>query len=575
MSTQISNEKNLRIKNLIFKNGEKTEKENFSVDCKNVVILVGPNNSGKSTTLRELQRFCLNDGNLKLKVLSKINFELPDSDEKIKKLYEEFQTKDLPRNIELIGNEIGLAFPDILGKGEQAEYSKLDPDGFLAQVQAGNVEYLRTKVPFLKNYSIILDGRTRFTLLNNKPRGDLTLAPANPLSKLYVDGDLIKKLDEIIFKEFNLHVYIDPTPSSGLLKIVLNQHDFGDRRSLDEKAINFFKSCSEITTFGDGLQVYVGLLIAVMSLQHKIILLDEPEAFLHPPKARSLGSQMTTFANEREGSLIVSTHSPEFLLGCLDKSTEVTIIRLTYDQSKGTTRHLLPGDVKSLTTDPLLRSSETVGALFHSSAIVTEAHRDRVFYHEINRRMSIESKGIDDVQFLNTQGKHTIHRIFSPLRKAGIPTVALYDLDIIKKENLPNEETTLWKKIMEYANVPADEINSLDEKRQILQDSLQPKTSDSLNPFKKKGISLLEGDEKVQAEDFLKEVQKYGIFIVPTGDLESWTEDLVGESFEKTIWLVNMLEKLEELDPKPKNQGIWEFVSKIKEWIENSDRLGM
>jgi len=368
---------------------------------------------------------------------------------------------------------------------------------------------------------------------------------------------------------------MDPTPSEGKLRIILNQNDFAERRSLDDNAINFFKSCKMINEFRDGLQVYVGLLISVISLRHKIILLDEPEAFLHPPKARTLGRYMTTLAADREGSLIVSTHSPDFLLGCLDESTKITISRLTYNGNNGTTHRLDSDEIKTLTTDPLLRSSETISALFHSSSIISEADKDRVFYAEINRRLSDKKYGIDDVQFLNSQGKHTIHRIFGPLRKIGIPTAAIYDLDVIKYEELKKEKTTLWRKIMECAHVPGAEQISLDSQRQNLQRILVQRKNEFLDPFKKQGISILTGNEKTAAKKFLKEATKYGIFIVPTGDVESWSQNLLNQSFEKGIWLVNVLEALEDKHPELDGTEIKEFFKGIKTWIENPNRLGV
>jgi predicted ATPase len=44
----------------------------------------------------------------------------------------------------------------------------------------------------------------------------------------------------------------------------------------------------------DGVQAFVGIVCAVLWGDYRAILIDEPEAFLHPPLARKLGRQLTT-----------------------------------------------------------------------------------------------------------------------------------------------------------------------------------------------------------------------------------------------------------------------------------------
>lgn len=538
------------------------------------MVLVGPNNSGKSSIFYFQEEDGIRDSNLTMKILSDIRFILPKSDTGIDELLNEFKTEKIPKDIHLEENELCLAIPDTLGQGNNPEIHKINKTEFVHRVKINDPGWLRD-VGFLKHYSIFLDGRTRFTLIDNKPRGDLKLAPSNPLSKLYMDDKLCNELDKIVMREFEWHFYLDPTLPNGILSPCLSKNNFQNRRSLNDDAIDFFKKCIELKNFGDGIQVYVGLLIAVLSLPHKFILLDEPEAFLHPPKARTLGSHVTAITKKRDSSLIVSTHSPDFLLGCLDESKKITIIRLTYDGVNGTTRQLSSSEVEVFTTDPLLRSVDTISSLFHSSAIISESDRDRVFYTEINRRMKEKSNEIEDAIFLNSQGKHTIHRIFGPLRKIGVPAAAIYDLDVVKYEELKNENSTLWQKILETANVSKEEIARLEKERAELETCLKTASTSSFNAFTRNGIESLSGSAKDSANKLLDELKKYGIFIIPIGNIESWSDKLVGNSFEKTIWLVNVLQELEKVNPQPSDEGIWKFLTDIKKWIINHERLGM
>ena len=57
----------------------------------------------------------------------------------------------------------------------------------------------------------------------------------------------------------------------------------------------------------------------------------EFEADLHPPTAYSLGRNLSQWAKEKNRSLIISTHSSEFLIGCLQSlpNIDISIVRLT------------------------------------------------------------------------------------------------------------------------------------------------------------------------------------------------------------------------------------------------------
>ena len=81
------------------------------------------------------------------------------------------------------------------------------------------------------------------------------------------------------------------------------------------------------------MQAFVEIVTAVYS-GDRVVLIDEPEAFFHPPLARKLGYQLTNAISKRNGTLLASTHSADFLMGCLQASTSVRVVRLEYSNSK-------------------------------------------------------------------------------------------------------------------------------------------------------------------------------------------------------------------------------------------------
>lgn len=61
------------------------------------------------------------------------------------------------------------------------------------------------------------------------------------------------------------------------------------------------------------------------------MLIDEPEAFLHPPLARQVGELIGDFGDEKQ--IFGSTHSVEVLKGILLKSSDVNVIRITQPET--------------------------------------------------------------------------------------------------------------------------------------------------------------------------------------------------------------------------------------------------
>jgi hypothetical protein len=118
-----------------------------------------------------------------------------------------------------------------------------------------------------------------------------------------------------------------------------------------------------------------------------VVLIDEPEAFLHPSLAFQLGKEISGIASTAHKSVFVSTHSSQFVMGCIQSGAPVNIVRLTYRSSVATTRVLKSAEVLKLMRNPLLRSTGVVNGLSYEFVVVTESDTDRAFYQEVNERL--------------------------------------------------------------------------------------------------------------------------------------------------------------------------------------------
>ncbi len=424
----------IKIRSLKFKSGKGVNSEPLKIITPNVVILVGPNNSGKSKALREIERWCSHDS-VDWKVLSEVEIDFPKEVDAVLKILRRYEVKDATR---------ARSSPDSFftvkhrfhGNLSDPEINEINPENlknWMADPKGVNSNIRR----FVFEPSVVrLDGRSRFNLTMNQSTGDLQEFPKNHLWALFKNDIAREKVRKLTEDAFGLHFVIDPTGMSQF-RIRLSSEkpsSVQQEQGLDKDSREFHSKATLIDQSSDGVQAFVGLTAAILSLENSIMLIDEPEAFLHPPLARRLGSNLTALAKEREATLVVSTHSSDFLMGCLESIENVSVIRVTYEPSTGsaTATTVDSNEFRKLMKSALLRSTGVIQSIFHKAVLVSESDNDRVFYSEINRRLVMNQRGVEDCLFLNAQNKQTIHKLVSPLRTLGIPAVAVADLDFIK-----------------------------------------------------------------------------------------------------------------------------------------------
>ena len=69
---------NLKINRIVFKGGAGSGSNPLDIQPSNVTVIVGPNNSGKSQMLLELENWCKGDDTESL-VIDKVEIEFPET----------------------------------------------------------------------------------------------------------------------------------------------------------------------------------------------------------------------------------------------------------------------------------------------------------------------------------------------------------------------------------------------------------------------------------------------------------------------------------------------------------------
>ena len=88
-------------------------------------------------------------------------------------------------------------------------------------------------------------------------------------------------------------------------------------------------SYKQVHNQGDGIKSFIGILLYLMLDYYRTFLIDEPESFLHPPQARIMGQIIGNSLSDYQQAFI-STHSEEIVKGLLESCPDrLTIVRIT------------------------------------------------------------------------------------------------------------------------------------------------------------------------------------------------------------------------------------------------------
>jgi hypothetical protein len=390
-----------------------------------IVVLVGPNNSGKTRSLVEMQaRLALSPGQVEPPNFSfalealKVQHAMSGSDfvswlKAHRRLYQDPVYHD-ERVRSIGGSELALSqIPQQWQTGD-------DRLGFMA--------------PHLVRG---LWCGERLGYLGAPGRLEAGAHPDQPIQAVVTQSRLIRAFRKLIREAFEMNVIVDAWGSQIRLRVGRSQvqDDFtvSSQDGLpDPEVVGRLSAVPLLESQSDGVRSFAGVLLTLLAGDYPVVLIDEPEAFLHPPQARLLGRSLAR--QLQQGQLFVATHSVDVLLGLLDTpAARILVLRLTRAEERTAAQALAPDQLAGLWGDPLVRFSRVLDGLFHHAVVVCEGVTDCQFYASIASEHSLY--GGLDVMFTFAGSKQRIPVVTRALGALGVPVRAVVDFDALRDAN--------------------------------------------------------------------------------------------------------------------------------------------
>ena len=275
---------------------------------------------------------------------------------------------------------------------------------------------------------------------------------SHPIYKLYKSEQLAQEISDYFHQAFGVDLIVN---RNEMRTIPLHVGQAPDKNAYTIKSqdeyYDLVSALPKLQDQGDGMRSFASILLDTFTSEHSITLIDEPEAFLHPPQARVLG-KMLAKNNPNNRQLFISTHSEDFLQGLLDADNEnVTVIRINRVDNINKMSILANSEIKKLWSNPLLRYSNILSGLFHEKVVVCESDYDCLFYQAVMNAM-YESKGeiAPDILFIHCGGKSRAKDVVNALRAVNVPVVAICDFDLLNaSQNFP-PNYCVWREMEQY-----------------------------------------------------------------------------------------------------------------------------
>ena len=543
--------------------------ESLDVKQNDIVVFVGPNNSGKSQSLKDIYTLSLK----KISTIVVSDIEINKSKESLLPLLQSLSS----------GNDQGSC-TNYSVLGHVISYWKESSDSsFLNNSYYGEFRDL-----FVAN----LDTAARLKICTPPNSINRDASKQHPIHYAAFDIKYRKWLSDNFKKAFGIEVtpniqYGATIPLCIGEPVKLNQ-EYDDEQQRLEAYAAILDTYKQVQNQGDGIKSFTGILLYLMLDYFRTYLIDEPELFLHPPQARIMGQIIgQTLTNNQQA--FISTHSEEIIKGLLEACPQrIKIVRITRKEDTNAFSILSNEKFDEVWNDPLLKYSNIMSSLFYKVVVLCESDSDCKMYSIVENFIKQTEGKYSEVLFIHCGGKHRIAKISTSMRALNIDIRLILDIDVLNDEtifrNIVKAYGIDWTSLQSDYNIivsnlhsPKEKINRNDAKttinrvldasenrelsnREIKDIRSAISTISKWDALKSSGISAIPaGDATVAFRKLEQILRKNGIYIVPVGELEGFVKEVGGHGPD---WVNKVLEKYPDLSTEVYAQ-VKQFISEM------------
>jgi energy-coupling factor transporter ATP-binding protein EcfA2 len=522
----------------------------LNLDINDTVVLVGPNNSGKSMTLRQIESGLAENQSFNV-IQSMEPRKIGDASQ-------------FTQHVKEISQRI-FRYQQILWVGYKYEIRDSRINSSWTELSAEARDFFVLRVP--TDTRLSGSDATKSIAYRYEP-------PSHPMHAVVLDRDVERKIGELFHQAFGKYLYVNRAGGADVELFVGNK-SIVDLPSdpFSTEAMDFFRD--EALTLkgqGDGMRAFATISLNTIAVsQQTVLLIDEPEAFLHPPQARLIGRTIADKKNV-DRQIFVATHSSDVMRGIIEGSkTPIKIVRMTRSSSVNHIKMLRPDQVLSLAKDPLARYSGVLDSIFYKHVVICESDTDCQFYRAILDTHSVSGDREPDVLFVQASGKHRMVKLADIAQGLGVPFSMIVDVDILNEKVLFKAVTESvgikwshienhWKSVFDAVSAqkvrltPLQLISSIEETVARLRNKEisvadfvtdirdRIKSNSPWDQVKRAGRSGLPPGKVVETFDALLRIcGESGLWIVPVGELEGFCRSITNKKGSE--WIVDLLEK--------------------------------
>ncbi len=546
---------------LFFKEITFSDGTTLALDEGDIVVFVGPNNAGKSAALRELDAWLRTEtGGL---VVSSATTQRTGSAADLQAY--------LDQNAHKSGSSSDLHYAGIGYNIRQQNIRDSQHPHFWRQVAS----FFATRI----------STESRITASNAAQGIPLHQAPpTHPIHMLLMDEKLAAEVSEKFRHAFGED--LTPFRAGGNFFPLYVGKKPELKPGKDELSREFVEELQRtnvpLDNQGDGMRSFAAVILHVLvAKMQSILLLDEPEAFLHPPHARLLGRYLAERRDDKS-QLFIATHSIDILDGLIEGgSDKVRIVRLRRDGKVNHVKELGKDQTRAVAKDTLARFSRVLEGIFFQHVIVCESDADCMFYQSLVTLPAISEDRRPDVLFIHAAGKHRMGKLAETLRALDVPVSVIADIDVLSEENTfkslimnldgnwQDDIRQHWKPVSDAVVAQRPPLNASQVMGMICQqikdvtgagafprDKEQEikrifKTISPWDSVKQGGRAALPSGEVTSHFDkLLEKCEAFGLWIVPVGEVEGFCRriGLHGPGFVEKVLEERNLETDKELE---------------------------